>query len=143
MAMLEPSTPRRELASLLDVFRLGLAIHLVAEARVLRTLVSLVRPPPALRLQIDQLRTEHTLQQTIAERMVAIEAGSDAWLLSALELRVSVLDHAKREEYLRTSLDDHVPSPMTKGLVAQYATERMRLLGTTSPLALARATYAA
>ena len=99
--MLEPSTPRRELASLLDVFRLGLAIHLVAEARVLRTLVSLVRPPPALRLQIDQLRTEHTLQQTIAERMVAIEAGSDAWLLSALELRVSVLDVLKTEGFIR------------------------------------------
>lgn len=141
--MVEPSTSKRELTSLLDIFRLGLAIHLVAEARVFTTLVSFVRPPPTLRLQIAQLRNEHAAQQVAADQLLALEPGTDAWFNCALELRVMVLDHAKREEYLRSSLDDHIPLSINKGLVGQYATERMRLLATTSPMALARATHAA
>jgi hypothetical protein len=31
-----------------------------------------------------------------------------------------------------------VPSAVSRGLVAEYATERMKLLATTSPLAVAR-----
>jgi hypothetical protein len=143
LAMVAPDTPSREMTGLLDVFRLCLAIHGVAEHRVFQTLVSLVRPPSSLRLQIAQLREEHRAQQAAADRLGLIEPGSDAWYSGALELRVLVLDHAKREDYLRVVLEDHVPSSMLRGLVAQYATERMKLLGTTSPLALARSVHAA
>lgn len=143
--MLDPTTPTRELTGLLDIFRLALAVHLVAESRVLTTLVSIVRPPPTLRLQIAQLRTEHVEQQLAAEHLVGHEPCSDAWCTGVLELRVLVLDHAKREDYLRAALDDHVPSAIGRGLVSQYATERMKMLATTSPLMLAqqfRAQYA-
>jgi hypothetical protein len=143
LAMVAPDTPIRELGGLLDIFRLCLAIHGVAEHRVLETLVTLVRPPSRLRWQMAQLREEHREQQAAAEKLGRIEPGSDAWYTSALELRVLVLDHAKREDYLRAVIDDHVPGTMLRGLVAQYATERMRLLGTTSPLTLARAVHAA
>lgn len=141
--MVDPDTPVRELINLLEIFRLGLAIHLVAETRVHETLVTIVRPPPRLRLQIAQLRTEHRAQQFAAEKMTKVPAGSHEWYSCALELRVLLLDHAKREDYLRTAIDDHVPSPIGRGLVAQYATERMRLLASTSPLALARSVHAA
>jgi hypothetical protein len=143
LAMVAPDTPSRELPGLLDVFRLCLAIHGVAEHRVFETLITLVRPPSSLRLQIALLREEHRQQQEAAERLGDVEPGSDAWYSSALELRVLVLDHAKREDYLRTVIEDHVPVGMARGLVAQYATERMRLLATTSPLTLARAVHAA
>ncbi len=143
LAMVEPTTPADELAPLLDGFRLGLAIHLVAESRVLATLVTLVRPPVALRVQIAELRGEHAMQQRTAERLATLEPCTDDWYNCALELRVLVLDHAKRQDYLRGPFEGHVPSTIRRGLVAQYASERMRLLATTSPLALAHATHAA
>ena len=136
--MLDHETPPCEAVNLLDVFRLGLAVHLVAETRVLSTLVALVRPPPALRLQIAELRREHDVQQQAAERLAELEPCTDTWYARSLELRVLVLDHAKREDYLRAALDDYVPSAVGRGLVAEYATERMKLLATTSPLAVAR-----
>jgi hypothetical protein len=138
LAMLDPRSAPRDQSNLLEVFRLALAVHLVAESRVLGTLVSLVRPPTALRLQIAQLRTDHIGQQLSAERLAAIEPGSDDWYSSALELRVMVLDHAKREDYLRAAIDDHVPTALNRGLVAEYATERMRVLTDTSPVGLAQ-----
>jgi hypothetical protein len=142
-AMVEANTPPREMLSLLSVFRMALAIHGVAEHRVLETLVSLVRPPAPLRLQIAALRSEHRAQQLAAERLGQLPPGTDEWYTGALELRVLVLDHAKREDYLRTAIEDHVPTPISRGLSAQYATERMRLMATTSPLALARQVRAA
>ncbi|HEX5061200.1 MAG TPA: hypothetical protein VFV99_17660 [Kofleriaceae bacterium] len=137
-AILDPKTAAREAANLLDVFRLALAVHLVAETRVHSTLLALVRPPAALRSQIAQLRREHDVQQETAERLAELEPCSDAWYCGALELRVHVLDHAKREDYFRAALDDYVPSAVSRGLGAEYATERMKLLATTSPLAVAR-----
>lgn len=142
-AMVSPQTPVRELTTLLDMFRLGLAIHIVAEARVHGTLVAIVRPPQELRVQMASLRHEHAGQQLAAERMIELEPGCDDWYCAALELRVLLLDHARRQDYLRTPLDEYVPAGMNRGLVAQYATERMKLLASTSPLALARAVNAA
>lgn len=142
-AMVEPTTPAQDLAPLLDGFRLGLAIHVVAECRVLATLITLVRPPGALRTELAQLRGEHVRQQETAERLAVLTPRTDDWYDCALELRVLVLDHAKREEYLRGSFDALIPSTIRRSLVAQYVSERMRLLATTSPLAVARTTLAA
>ena len=135
--MVEPSTPADELTNLLEVFRLGLAVHLVAEARVFATLLALARPPKALRLQIAKLKEEHLAQQRSAKLLQRIRPGSQDWYLCALELRVLVLDHARREDYMRGTLHDHVSPMINHGLAAEYATERLRLLATTSPLALA------
>jgi hypothetical protein len=138
LAMLEPETPAREVGNLLDIFRMCLAVHLIAESRAFAMLVSIVRPPPALRLQIAQLRNEHLAQQRTADLLSTLNPGSDEWSTVALELRVMLLDHAKREDYLRATIEDHVPTTLSRGIAAQYATERMQLLGTTSPLQLAR-----
>jgi hypothetical protein len=137
-AMLAPDTSEHEVDNLLDIFRMCLAVHLIAESRVFAMLVSIVRPPPMLRLQIAQLRNEHVTQQHAAERLLKIRPRTDEWSTAALELRVLLLDHAKREDYLRATLDDHVPSAIGRGIAAQYATERMQLLGTTSPIQIAR-----
>jgi hypothetical protein len=137
-AMLAPETPDSEAANLLDIFRMCLAVHLIAEARVFAMLVSIVRPPPQLRLQIAQLRNDHVAQQRAAERLATLQPSSREWLSATLELRVLLLGHAEREEYLRGALDAHVPTKIGRGIAAQYAIERMHLLGTTSPLQLAR-----
>jgi hypothetical protein len=142
-AMVEPATPPRELQNLLDIVRLGLAIHLVAEARVHDSLLALVRPPPVLRLQLARLREEHRAQQRAVDALTSMAPGSCAWYTAALELRVLVLDHARREDYLRPALEDHVATPLRRRLAAEYATERMRLLASTSPLELARSVQAA
>jgi hypothetical protein len=52
---------------------------------------------------------------------------------------VLLLDHASRAELARWTLHDHVPLPLHRALAADYATERMRILARTSPIALARA----
>lgn len=142
-AMVSPETPLRELPTLLDVFRLGLAVHLVAEARVHQTLHAIVRPPRSLRVQLASLRHDHASQQQVAERMMKLDPGCDDWYCAALELRVLLLDHARRQDYLRAPLEERVPAAINRGLVAQYATERMKLLASTSPVALARAVNAA
>ena len=124
--MLAPETPPREVSNLLDIFRMCLAVHLIAESRVFEMVVSIVRPPQALRLQIAQLRSEHIAQQRTSELLATLQPGTDDWSTVALELRVLLLDHAKREDYLRSTLDDHVPSGLSRGIAAQYATERRR-----------------
>ena len=47
------------------------------------------------------------------------------------------MDHAVRAELSRSSLHDHVPAELQHELAREYATERMRVLATTSPVALA------
>jgi hypothetical protein len=42
-----------------------------------------------------------------------------------LELRVMMLDHAAREEYVRSSLTDHAPADARVELARGYATERL------------------
>ena len=142
-AMVDPSTPDGERSNMLDVFRLALACHVLAESRVIGSLVTLVRPPPSLRILLAQLGREHASQQLAAERLAASDPSTPAWLTGALELRVLVLDHAKREDLIRHVIDDVVPRSIHRGLVAQYVTERMTALSTTSPMTLAKKLYVA
>lgn len=137
--MVEPSTPNLELDSLLDVFRLALAVHVAAEIKVLDLLSVQVDVIPVVRELIAQTRAEHVTQQAAAETLSRVAPGSGAWYSRALELRVLVLDHSARAELLRWTLNDHIPSALRRKLAADYATERMRVLATTSPIIMARA----
>jgi hypothetical protein len=83
---------------------------------------------------------EHVAQQVAVDALAATRPGSDNWYARALELRVLVLDHATRAELARWTLQDHVPTALHHTLAHDYATERMRVLARTSPIALARAT---
>ncbi len=137
--MVEPSTPNAELANLLEVFRLALAVHVAAEVKVLDVLPFRLDIVPVLRDLTAQTRAEHVAQLAAAETLVRIAPGSGGWYARALELRVLVLDHSARAELLRWTLVDHVPLDIRRQLASEYATERMRVLGTTSPIITARA----
>lgn len=139
VAMLDTETPRAELETLVDVFRLALAVHIAAETKILDALVMRLDPPPALRYVATQARREHVAQQESIDELLRWRPGTAKWYAAALELRVLVLDHAARAELTRWSLQDHVPPADQRALASDYATERMRVLATTSPLALAAA----
>ncbi|MBV8757397.1 MAG: hypothetical protein JO257_08990 [Deltaproteobacteria bacterium] len=137
-AMVDPRTSPKELAALLDVFRLALAVHTAAEAKVLQALLARVVGPRTLHMLALQTRVEHVAQRAAADALVGARPGSIGWYDGALELRVSVMDHAARAEQTRWTLEDHVPGDVQRVLAGEYATERMRVLASTSPIALAR-----
>ena len=137
-AMVDPQTSPKELASLLDVFRLALAVHTAAEARLLETLLARVRGPRTLSMLALQTRIEHVAQRAAADALVGVRPASIGWYDGALELRVTVMDHAARADQTRWTLEDHVPLEIQKTLAAEFATERMRVLASTSPIVLAQ-----
>lgn len=133
--MVDPATLPKELTTLLDVFRLALAVHTAAEAKVLDLLVDSDR---SLTVLATNTRVEHTTQRAAADALVALRPASIGWYDAALELRVLVLDHAARAEQLRWTLEDRVSYRLHHRLAAEYATERLRVLASTSPLVLAK-----
>jgi len=136
--MVDPNTSPKELATLLDIFRLALAVHTASEAKLLETLLARVRGPRTLAMLALQTRIEHVAQRAAADALVAVRPASIGWYDATLELRVTVMDHAARAEQTRWTLEDHVPLEIQKTLAAEFATERMRVLASTSPIVLAQ-----
>lgn len=136
--MVDPATPPKELANLLDVLQLALAVHTAAEAKVMELLLARTSGPRTLQMLVTQTRLEHVAQRAGVESLGRIRPASIAWYEYALELRVLVLDHAGRAEQLRWTFEDHVPLQLQRLLGSEYATERLRVLATTSPLATAQ-----
>ena len=137
-AMVATATSCNELAELLDVAQLSLAVHVAAETKALAELASLDLPV-IIRMAVLASRDEHRFQQEELERLVGVRAGSELWYARVLELRIQVLDHATRAELLRWTFDDHLGVAMREVLAKRYASERMRVLGRTSPVAIAAA----
>jgi len=138
-ALLNPATPPAELPGLLDVLRLALAVHTVAEGRVLDDLWALeTRPSNALRPMIAQIRSEHARHHEMAEALSDVEPSNVTWYARVLRLRVDLLEHARRHVYMRGALDRHLDRPQQRALVAKYMTERLRVLGSTAPIITAR-----
>lgn len=143
-AMASTATPTSELDELLDVYRLALAVHIVAEARVLARIASHVtRPRDALRWALAQVEREHASQRVAAEELTRVAVGTPAWYDRVLRLRIELLDHATREELMHASLEHHVTTDNRRNLASRFATERLHVLSTTSPLELARNVRAA
>jgi hypothetical protein len=138
VVMADPTTATDELAPLLDIFRLALSVHVAAEAKVFATLLEAVARPDALRRVVAEAREEHAEQHRLVDALGAARPGSERWYALVLELRVLVLDHATRAELARWTLQDLEPL-VHRRLAHDYATERMRVLARTSPMALARA----
>jgi hypothetical protein len=138
VAMVDPLTEPTELSNLLDVFRLALAVHSAAEANMLDALLGWGGSPRTLGILAMQTRVEHAGQRAAAESLAMMRPASIAWYSHALELRVLVLDHSSRSDHMRWTLDEHVPASIQQGLAGEYATQRMRVLASTSPLATAR-----
>src|SRR6476469_5006963 len=133
-AMVNPSTTPKELGNLLEIFRLGLAVHIATETRVIETMLQRVSGPRTLRLIADQCRQEHVEQRAAADALTVLRPASIAWYEAALEMRVHLLDHTARSDYARFTLDDHVPLDVQHGMAKEYAVERMRVLASTSPI---------
>ena len=137
-AMVEPATPPKELSNLLEVISLALAVHSAAESAVLELLTSTVRAPRAIEMLAIQTRREHVAQRAAAEAMTLLRPASLAWYEHAQALRELVDDHATRADYARSSFVDHVPRDVWVAMSREYATERMRVLSTTSPILVAQ-----
>jgi hypothetical protein len=137
-AMVDPRTSPKELSNLLEVLRLALAVHSAAESKILDTLLARVSGPRTLSILALQTRIEHVSQRAAADALLGARPGSIGWYDGALELRVTVMDHAARAEQTRWTLEDHVPLAIQHALASEYATERMRVLASTSPLVVAR-----
>lgn len=138
-AMLDTRTPIDDLPVLLDLFKLALAVHFTAEANVLGSMVVRSMAPATLRALADDSQREHAAQQRATDALAAQRPGTDAWYGLALELRVLVADHASRAELSRWAWLELLPGPVCRALASGYATERLRVLARTSPVALARA----
>jgi hypothetical protein len=138
-AMVDPRTAVDELSTLLDVLKLAFAVHVSAEAKVFDALLDVVHGPEVLTLIVVHAREEHAAHQRKLDALSLARPGSDVWYGQALELRIGLLDHASRAELARWTLQDHVPVVLRRALASDYATERMRMLARTSPVALARA----
>jgi hypothetical protein len=137
-AMTDPATPPKELGNLLEVFSLGLAVHVAAEARMFDLLLGRLAGPRALAMLVSQARGEHLAQREVTDALGRIRPSSIDWYARALELRVLVVDHAERADYGQWTLRDHVAFDLQHELAAEYATERMRVLASTSPIGLAQ-----
>lgn len=130
-AMTDPITSPRELSNLLDVVQLALAVHSAAEARVLELMLAQSPAPRGLGMVAAQVQTEHAAQRGAAAALTQIRPGSIGWYSHAHGLRRLVIDHAERADW------QHIPPALQRSLAAEYATERMRVLGTAAPLAIA------
>jgi hypothetical protein len=133
-AMVDPATPPHELTNLLDIVLLALAVHAAAEAKVFETLLATCTGPRTLSMIATQTRTEHAAQRAATEALTRIRPASIGWYDHTIELRILVLEHATRADQLRYTLLDHVPPTLERSLGCEYATERMHVLASTSPL---------
>jgi hypothetical protein len=138
--MVDRATPLADLGAMLDVVKLALAVHVAAEAKVFDVLLATIPTSVALRDLATTARDEHALQQRAIDVLSEMPLGSEPWFARTVELRVHLLDHATRE--LAVSLHDHAPAAVMNALAREYATERMRVLARTAPVALARARLA-
>jgi hypothetical protein len=136
-AMTDPATPPKELGNLLEVFNLALAVHVAAEARMFDMLLARVAGPRTLAMLVSQSRCEHLAQREATDVLSRIRPSSLDWYARALELRVLVVDHTQRADYGQWTLRDHVAFDLQCELAAEYATERMRVLASTSPMRVA------
>jgi hypothetical protein len=136
--IVDAETAIADLPNLLEVLRLALAVHVTAEARVWDRLLASdpVRP---LQAKLALTRIEHTRQQLAADELARLVAGSSEWYERAIELQAIVLDHAWEIQQPNRSLRVHLDDTTYARLAGSYATERMRVLATTSPVRLAQA----
>jgi hypothetical protein len=143
-AMSDPTAGEAAQVEYLNVFRLAMAVHVVAECRVHESLLGIVtRPRDALRWLVAQLEREHALQLAEAEAVAKLLPGSASWVDRVLKLRIEFLAHAARQDLMRGSFEAHIGVEQRHVLASRFAFERARVLAATSPLEMARRVHAA
>jgi hypothetical protein len=134
----DPATPPRELAEYLDVLQLAVSIHATAEAKALElALGNIITFPRTLERLVRQLRSEHALQRSTIHVLTRIRPASLGWYEQVAELSILLLDHGGRTEHMRWRFHDQIPCALQRRVACEYATERMRMLATTSPILVA------
>ncbi len=133
VAMLDVTTSATECASLLDAFRIGFSAHAEAQSTVFSTILR-YGAPRTLEDSIASIIDEHRSQCGAMWALAALEPCAGTWLSLALEMRVALLDHADRDDIMRSSLIDHIPATSRRHLASVYATERLRRLGAAEPV---------
>ncbi|HSN31000.1 MAG TPA: hypothetical protein VLT45_32160 [Kofleriaceae bacterium] len=140
-AMVDPATEPNEMIWLLECARLAMAVHSAAELKVMDSLARRrdVSPmSPIFELLAMQSRQEHAAQRAAADDLTTVRPATIRWYDKAFEVRATAAEHAGRADHLRWTLLDHVPADVRAAAAAEYATERMRVLASSSPHAIAR-----
>lgn len=130
-----PSAPVSLVIDALDGLRLAVLVHTVAQARTMRSL-SQLQPVPRVRELVSETCRAHIAQQWIVDTLVRANLFGPAWCERAVELREQMADHAVWTDQAAAELADSVPLHLEVQLARTYATERMKVLGTTAPARL-------
>ena len=128
LALTDPATSVTRAVSLLEELQVGFAAHAVAQGAAMRDVLGTTVSPRALGMIVRTILDEHRSQARALTALALAGPGTSTWTTRALELRVTLLDHATREEFMRTSLIDHVSAESRRALASRYATERLRRL---------------
>ena len=118
-------TSASEAVALLEAVRIGMTAHAIGQTMVFRDLLDL-SCPQALAAVVRTILDEHREQARALAELANTRPGTSAWNTRASELRVMLLDHSAREEFVRVPLWDHVPADVQRSLASTYATERLR-----------------
>ncbi len=137
-AMVDPATAPNQMIWLLECARLAMAVHSAAELKVMDGLARRRETSPIFQLLAMQSRQEHAAQRAAAEELATVRPATIRWYERAFEVRSSAAEHAGRADHLRWTLLDHVPAALRAAAAAEYATERLRVLASASPHAIAR-----
>jgi hypothetical protein len=120
-------------SDLLDEVRLGLAAHVEAEGKALVLLFS-HRLPPHIAALFTELSASHRAQERHLVRL--IDSPRAEWADRARTLRDIIHQHHDFERtWCLPVLHAHIHADEARKLVATYATERLRALALTWPLA--------
>jgi hypothetical protein len=131
------TTPPRDLAEYLEILQLALSIHAAAEIKALELVVGSVTYSRAVDALVRQIGREHALQRSAVQTLTRIRPASLAWYEHVAELSILVLDHGGRAEHTRWRFHDQLPYALQRLVASEYATERLRMLATTSPVLVA------
>jgi len=141
VALLESSTTSGDIAPLLDAIRIGLGAHMVAQSAVLGELLGPVASSRVVTELVRSTLDEHRKQARDLATLASLRIGSSTWHDAVLELRIAMLNHGAREEFIGATLFDHVAPARRHAFARTYATERLRRFAhldmrTTEPAAL-------
>lgn len=123
-ALLQRGASDEALRALLGVLRYALAVHIEAEAAVLRLLVTNVRGPRVLYMLAAQTRAAHIDQLIAVDDLARMRPGSSEWYELIGALRVRIRDHSRHADVASETFRYHVPSGVRALLTTRYAHAR-------------------
>jgi hypothetical protein len=137
--IIDPSTSPARVLDAVDGVRLGFRIHAIAEERVFRVLGRL-QPLPLIADATERAMRDHIDQEVMLDRFLhGDQPGSPRWYEWVLEVRETMTRHAFAADMMALRLRDAIPSRLFEQLASRYATERLRVLADTRPLAFSEA----